>query len=237
MPEKRANSARFFGGEGPLLSRWGEVLLYASLHLSGYGRGGPKSDRPGYGTLAEAMSGRMWVESEIDRGSTFHFTVEVKPFGNDLPSELAGCPVEKNVTSDALVRQAFSAVLIAAGAAGGEAVIVRETPPPGRDVAVSVLDLPALGWTVVLEPPGVPQIVAAPAPLRLIDATWLAATIVASRAGDGELDRVGLANLLRRASHLAADLGERLVRLDLPRVVVGGRGARTLVIDAGADLA
>ena len=27
------------------------------LHVSGYGRGGPKSDRPGYGTLAEAMSG------------------------------------------------------------------------------------------------------------------------------------------------------------------------------------
>ncbi len=27
------------------------------LHVSGYGRGGPKSDFPGYGTLAEAMSG------------------------------------------------------------------------------------------------------------------------------------------------------------------------------------
>lgn len=26
-------------------------------HITGYGRGGPKSDRPGYGTLAEAMSG------------------------------------------------------------------------------------------------------------------------------------------------------------------------------------
>ncbi|MGZ4585465.1 MAG: CaiB/BaiF CoA transferase family protein [Mycobacterium sp.] len=27
------------------------------LHITGYGRGGPASDRPGYGTLAEAMSG------------------------------------------------------------------------------------------------------------------------------------------------------------------------------------
>jgi crotonobetainyl-CoA:carnitine CoA-transferase CaiB-like acyl-CoA transferase len=27
------------------------------LHVSGYGKGGPNSDRPGYGTLAEAMSG------------------------------------------------------------------------------------------------------------------------------------------------------------------------------------
>jgi crotonobetainyl-CoA:carnitine CoA-transferase CaiB-like acyl-CoA transferase len=47
------------------LGRWG--IDYESvhdrhphivmLHVSGYGRGGPKSDRPGFGTLAEAMSG------------------------------------------------------------------------------------------------------------------------------------------------------------------------------------
>jgi crotonobetainyl-CoA:carnitine CoA-transferase CaiB-like acyl-CoA transferase len=47
------------------LERWG--LHYESvhaahphlvmLHVSGYGRGGPASDRPGFGTLAEAMSG------------------------------------------------------------------------------------------------------------------------------------------------------------------------------------
>ncbi|MBC7977576.1 MAG: hypothetical protein H7138_21580, partial [Myxococcales bacterium] len=49
-------------------------------------------------------------------------------------------------------------------------------------------------------------------------------------------DRSGLANLLRRASHLAVDLGDRLVRLDLPRVIVGGRGARTLVVDASCEL-
>ena len=47
------------------LARWG--IDYESVHrdhpqvvmvhISGYGRGGPKSDRPGFGTLAEAMSG------------------------------------------------------------------------------------------------------------------------------------------------------------------------------------
>jgi crotonobetainyl-CoA:carnitine CoA-transferase CaiB-like acyl-CoA transferase len=47
------------------LTRWG--IDYESvherhprlvmLHISGYGRGGPMSDRPGFGTLAEAMSG------------------------------------------------------------------------------------------------------------------------------------------------------------------------------------
>ena len=36
------------------------------LHVSGYGRGGPKSDRPGYGTLAEAMSGFAHVVGQPD---------------------------------------------------------------------------------------------------------------------------------------------------------------------------
>ena len=35
-------------------------------HISGYGRGGPKSDRPGYGTLAEAMSGFAHVTGQAD---------------------------------------------------------------------------------------------------------------------------------------------------------------------------
>jgi crotonobetainyl-CoA:carnitine CoA-transferase CaiB-like acyl-CoA transferase len=36
------------------------------LHVSGYGQGGPKSDRPGYGTLAEAMSGFAHVTGQPD---------------------------------------------------------------------------------------------------------------------------------------------------------------------------
>jgi crotonobetainyl-CoA:carnitine CoA-transferase CaiB-like acyl-CoA transferase len=35
-------------------------------HITGYGRGGPKSDRPGYGTLAEAMSGFAHVVGQPD---------------------------------------------------------------------------------------------------------------------------------------------------------------------------
>ena len=51
------------------LARWG--LDYESLHVrhprlvmlhvTGYGSGGPASDRPGFGTLAEAMSGFAYV--------------------------------------------------------------------------------------------------------------------------------------------------------------------------------
>jgi len=166
------------------------------------------------------------------------YPVEIKPWGHDLATEPAGCPVERNITSDALVRQAFASVLAAAGkgAADGNAVIVRETPPPGRDVLVHLLELPALGWTVVLDAPGAPGLAAAPAPLRLVDAEALAAHVVASRASDPEPDRSGLANVLRRASHLVVDLEERLASLELPRIVVGGRGARTLVVDAAATL-
>jgi hypothetical protein len=165
------------------------------------------------------------------------YPVELKPWGNDVPTESDGCPIER-VTSDALVRRAFTAVLAAAGrppTGANAAVIVREPPPLGRDLAVELVRLPALGWTVVLEVSG--AIAAAPAPLRLVDAQTLAAAVVASRAGDPEPDRAGLANLLRRVSHLVAHLDTRIARLELPRVVVGGRGARTVVVDAWCELA
>jgi hypothetical protein len=113
---------------------------------------------------------------------------------------------------------------------------VREAPPQGRDVSVKIVKLPAVGWTVVLDVPGAPQIAAAPAPLRLLDAQMLAHAIGASRAGDPDLDRAGLANLLRRASHLVVDLDDRIKHLELPRVVVGGRGSRSVVVDAWCEL-
>ena len=56
------------------LARWG--LDYKSvharhpklvvLHVTGYGLGGPTSDRPGFGTLAEAMSGFAHVCGQAD---------------------------------------------------------------------------------------------------------------------------------------------------------------------------
>jgi hypothetical protein len=166
------------------------------------------------------------------------FPVELKPWGHDVPSERAGCPVERNLTSDALVRKAYTAVLAAAGRPLTDtgAVIVRETPPTGRELAITAVRLPALGWTIVLDVPGTPQ-VAAGAPLRLVDAKALAAHVAASRAGDPEPDHAGLANLIRRLSHLVVDLDPKLTRVELPRVVVGGRGARTVVVDASAELA
>jgi hypothetical protein len=191
-----------------------------------------------YGVPITRQAVATTPSAAVQKARLVEFPVEMKPFGHDVPTEPEGCPVERGITSDALVRRAFTAVLAAAGrppTGANSAVIVRETPPLGRDLAAHLIRLPSLGWTVVLEVNG--QVAAAPAPLRTLDAQALAAAVVASRAGDAEPDRAGLANLLRRASHLVADLDTRLVRLELPRIVVGGRGARTVVVDAWCELA
>ena len=62
------------GNRPSALARWG--IDYESvharhrhvvmLHVTGYGRGGPASDRPGYGTLAEAMSGFAHLTGQPD---------------------------------------------------------------------------------------------------------------------------------------------------------------------------
>src|SRR3954470_20260547 len=62
------------GNRPSALERWG--IDYESVHaahpqlvmvhITGYGRGGPKSDRPGYGTLAEAMSGFAHITGQPD---------------------------------------------------------------------------------------------------------------------------------------------------------------------------
>ena len=168
------------------------------------------------------------------------YPVELKPWGPQVPSERAGCPVERGVATASDVRRAFLAVLGAAGLrvseAGDAAVIVRETPPPGREVTASIQRIGALGWTVVVEVTGVPGPLAAPAPLRAADATALAAAVTASRAGEPEPDRVALANLLRRASHLAVDHASRFDRVELGRIIVGPKGGKTLVVDAEITL-
>jgi crotonobetainyl-CoA:carnitine CoA-transferase CaiB-like acyl-CoA transferase len=62
------------GNRPSALERWGidyETVharhpRVVMLHLTGYGAGGPKSDRPGYGTLAEAMSGFAHLTGQPD---------------------------------------------------------------------------------------------------------------------------------------------------------------------------
>jgi crotonobetainyl-CoA:carnitine CoA-transferase CaiB-like acyl-CoA transferase len=62
------------GNRPSALVRWGidyesvhdEHPHVVMVHITGYGQGGPKSDRPGYGTLAEAMSGFAHVTGQPD---------------------------------------------------------------------------------------------------------------------------------------------------------------------------
>ena len=193
-----------------------------------------------YGVAMVRQAVALTPSAAVKKAREVKYPVELKPWGHDLPTEPEGCPVERELTSDAMVRRAFAAVLAAAGRlptkTDAGAVIVREAPPLGRDVAVQIVKLPALGWTVVVDAPGAPHVAAAPAPLRVLDAEILASAVVASRAGDPDLDRTGLASLLRRASHFVVDHDERIAKLELPRVVVGGRGARSVVVDAWCEL-
>lgn len=52
----------------PQLRRVNSELIM--LHVTGYGLGGPDSDRPGFGTLGEAMSGFAHLTGEADRAPT-----------------------------------------------------------------------------------------------------------------------------------------------------------------------
>lgn len=62
------------GSRPSALCRWGlspsslidEMPHLILLHVTGYGGGGPASDRPGYGTLAEAMSGFAHLVGQPD---------------------------------------------------------------------------------------------------------------------------------------------------------------------------
>jgi hypothetical protein len=119
-------------------------------------------------------------------------------------------------------------------------VIVRATPPAGRELGARVERLPELGWTVVVDllgqRGGGPRLLAAPAPLRRADAEELAAALEASRAGDAPPDRAALADLLLRASFAAVVHEADIEVLELGRVLVAPKGGGALVVCARAHL-
>lgn len=158
------------------------------------------------------------------------FPVELKPWGAEIESEPEGCPVETDVASNADVRRAYAAICDAAEV---DAVIVRETPPRGRELSVRIEPIGALGLMLVAEVEGAAAPVAAVAPCRPIDAEEVARRVVSSRAGDPAPNRRALVELLVRSSRLAADV-PRLESLELPRVIVGPD--EVVVVDARCRL-
>jgi hypothetical protein len=159
------------------------------------------------------------------------FPVELKPWAASAPSELDDCPMETDIATGAEVRRAFTAISHAMGEEEAP-VIVRQPPPPGRELRVRVQRARPLGVFVIVEVAGWPEPVAAPAPLRPLDALELSALVTSSRAGEPDPDRKALAELLRRASYLVCR--GYVASLDLFRVVAGASGQRALVVDARA---
>jgi crotonobetainyl-CoA:carnitine CoA-transferase CaiB-like acyl-CoA transferase len=120
------------------LARWG--LSPASLtvrhphlivvHVTGFGAGGPASDRPGFGTLAEAMSGFAHVTGQPDG-----------------PPTLPQFPLADGVASMA----ATSAVLAAlyhrdVHGGGGQHIDVNLIEPLARLIESATLTFDQLGW-------------------------------------------------------------------------------------------
>jgi acetyltransferase len=164
------------------------------------------------------------------------YPVDVKPWGPDLPGERDGCPVERGLTTAAEVRRAFASVAQEADLADGTPVIVRESPPPGREVSARIARVGPLGWMTLVDAAGAPGPAAAPAPLRRSDAMELARLVEATRVGDPEPDRSALAEALVRASFLAVDRADVIERLDMHRIVVFAKGDGAVVADAHAEL-
>jgi hypothetical protein len=132
------------------------------------------------------------------------------------------------------VRRAFADVAGQAGLDVGVPVIVRVTPPAGRDLTVRIEEHAQLGWTVLIDHPGRP--LAAPAPLRRCDADELAGTLEANRGGDAAPDRAALAELLVRASFCVVDREADVESLELGRVLVSASNVGAQVVDARTRL-
>ena len=119
------------------LAKWGLELdtLHEAhprlvvLHVSGYGGGGPKSDRPSFGTLAEAMSGFAHVTGQPDGPPT------LPPF----------------FLADGVAAQAAAAAVMMAlyhrdvHGAGGQLVDVNLIEPLARLIETSTLSYSHLG--------------------------------------------------------------------------------------------
>jgi crotonobetainyl-CoA:carnitine CoA-transferase CaiB-like acyl-CoA transferase len=127
------------------------------LHVSGYGGGGPKSDRPSFGTLAEAMSGFAHVTGQPDGPPT------LPPF----------------FLADGVAAQAAAAAVMMAlyhrdvHGAGGQLVDVNLIEPLARLIETSTLSYSHLG----VAPGRVGNMLPASAPrnaYRTADDKWVA---------------------------------------------------------------
>jgi crotonobetainyl-CoA:carnitine CoA-transferase CaiB-like acyl-CoA transferase len=200
------------------LAKWG--LDYESLHeahpqlvvlhVSGYGGGGPKSDRPSFGTLAEAMSGFAHVTGQPDGPPT------LPPF----------------FLADGVAAQASAAAVMMAlyhrdvHGGGGQLVDVNLIEPLARLIETSTLSFSHLG----IAPGRVGNMLPASAPrnaYRTKDDKWVAISSASQNIAlrvYRAIDRPDLAE-----NHAYADPVERQARaVEVDSLVADWIGQRPL---------
>lgn len=209
-----------------------------------HGQGSPQGERLGdhesklllsaYGVPVTRQGVASTPSAAVRIAEACGWPVEVKPWDPGVAGEQAGLVPATGLRNPPEVRRAFASAATAAGLKVGVPMIVRVTPPAGRELAAQISLHSELGWTLTALFPGASGPLGAPAPLRQADAEEIAAALEASRQGDAPPDRAGLAELLVRASHAAIDRKDDLDSLELGRIVVSGKGA--LVVDARTKL-
>ena len=158
--------------------------------------------------------------------------------------------VRLGLSDEDAVRAAFAAVsaLLDAAAPGtGEGALVQEMARGGgAELILGARHEPGLGAMVLVGAGGtLAELLAdtalAPAPLRAEDAAAMLRGLRAWPVLDGArgrpvLDAAAAAEALVRLSWLAADLGERLVELDLNPLLLRAAGEGAVAVDARATL-
>jgi crotonobetainyl-CoA:carnitine CoA-transferase CaiB-like acyl-CoA transferase len=200
------------------LARWG--LDYESvhrahpnvvmLHISGYGKGGPASDRPGFGTLAEAMSGFAHVTGQPEGPPT------LPPF----------------MLADGVAAQSATyAVMIALyhrdlRGGGGQLIDVNLIEPLARLIETSTLTFSQLG----VAPGRVGNRLDASAPrnaYRTADSKWVAISSASPNIAMRVFRAVGRPDLAENPDYI--DPLKRKVRaVEVDQLVADWIGDRTL---------
>jgi crotonobetainyl-CoA:carnitine CoA-transferase CaiB-like acyl-CoA transferase len=181
------------GNRPSALLRWGidyesvheEHPHVVMVHITGYGKGGPKSDRPGYGTLAEAMSGFAQVTGQADGPPT-------------LPPFMLADGVASLAATYAVMMALYHRDM---NAGGGQLVDVSLIEPLARLIETSTLSFDQLG----ISPQRVGNRLDASAPrnaYRTADDKWLAISSASPSIAVRVFRAIGRADLAADADYV-----------------------------------